>query len=119
MTVQRIKGKKVTVVPILRAGLGMLPGVLDIIPSAKVSVVGLARDDLAPQARFRPHVTLARAAPPRDVTDVLAALTLDDPPRWRCDEALLVHSELGAGEGGRPRHGVLARMAFRQPPAGR
>lgn len=81
--------------------------------------VGLARDDLAPQARFRPHVTLARAAPPRDVTDVLAALTLDDPPRWRCDEALLVHSELGAGEGGRPRHSVLARMAFRQPPAGR
>jgi uracil phosphoribosyltransferase len=45
VTVQRIKGKKVTVVPILRAGLGMLPGVLDIIPSAKVSVVGLARDE--------------------------------------------------------------------------
>ena len=45
VTVERIKGKKVTVVPILRAGLGMLPGVLDIIPSAKVSVVGLARDE--------------------------------------------------------------------------
>jgi uracil phosphoribosyltransferase len=45
VAVERIKGKKVTVVPILRAGLGMLPGVLDIIPSAKVSVVGLARDE--------------------------------------------------------------------------
>ena len=45
VTVERIKGKKVTVVPILRAGLGMLPGVLDIIPSAKVSVVGLARNE--------------------------------------------------------------------------
>lgn len=43
--VQRIKGKKVTVVPILRAGIGMLDGVLDMIPSAKVSVVGIARDE--------------------------------------------------------------------------
>lgn len=42
--VDQIKGKKVTVVPILRAGLGMLDGVLDMIPSAKVSVVGLSRD---------------------------------------------------------------------------
>ncbi|WP_250623997.1 uracil phosphoribosyltransferase [Pinirhizobacter soli] len=43
--VTRIKGKKVTIVPILRAGLGMLPGVLELIPSAKVSVVGLQRDE--------------------------------------------------------------------------
>ena len=42
--VQRISGKKVTVVPILRAGLGMLEGVLDTIPNAKVSVVGIARN---------------------------------------------------------------------------
>ncbi len=40
-----IKGKKVTVVPILRAGLGMLDGVLDLIPGAKVSVVGLYRNE--------------------------------------------------------------------------
>ena len=43
--VQQIKGKKVTVVPILRAGLGMLDGVLDMIPSAKISVVGLSRNE--------------------------------------------------------------------------
>ena len=43
--VQRIKGKKVTVVPILRAGLGMLDGVLDLVPSAKISVVGLYRNE--------------------------------------------------------------------------
>lgn len=42
---QRIKGKKITVVPILRAGLGMLDGVLDLVPSAKISVVGLYRDE--------------------------------------------------------------------------
>jgi uracil phosphoribosyltransferase len=42
--IDQIAGRKVTVVPILRAGLGMLDGVLDILPNAKVSVVGLARD---------------------------------------------------------------------------
>lgn len=43
--IQQIKGKKVTVVPILRAGIGMLDGVLSLLPSAKVSVVGLYRDE--------------------------------------------------------------------------
>ena len=43
--VRRIKGRKVTLVPILRAGLGMLPGVLELVPAAKVSVVGLQRDE--------------------------------------------------------------------------
>lgn len=42
---ERIKGKKITAVPILRAGLGMLEGVLDLVPSAKISVVGLYRDE--------------------------------------------------------------------------
>ncbi len=45
VVVEKIKGKKITVVPILRAGLGMMDGVLDLIPSAKVSVVGLYRDE--------------------------------------------------------------------------
>jgi len=43
--VERIKGKKITVVPILRAGLGMMDGVLNLIPSTKVSVVGLYRNE--------------------------------------------------------------------------
>ena len=43
--VEKIKGKKITVVPILRAGLGMMNGVLHLIPSAKVSVVGLYRNE--------------------------------------------------------------------------
>ena len=43
--VDRIKGKKVTVVPILRAGLGMMDGVLEHIPSARVSVVGIYRNE--------------------------------------------------------------------------
>lgn len=43
--VQKIAGAKITLVPILRAGLGMLPGVLALIPAARVSVVGLQRDE--------------------------------------------------------------------------
>ncbi len=45
VTVDRIAGKKITVVPILRAGIGMLDGFLNLIPSAKVSVLGLERDE--------------------------------------------------------------------------
>lgn len=43
--IQEIKGKKITIVPILRAGLGMMDGVLDMIPTAKVSVVGYYRNE--------------------------------------------------------------------------
>lgn len=43
--VQQIKGKKLTFVPILRAGMGMLDGALDVIPSARISTVGLFRDE--------------------------------------------------------------------------
>ena len=45
VVVENIKGKKITVVPILRAGLGMMDGVLNLIPSARVSVVGLYRNE--------------------------------------------------------------------------
>lgn len=52
--VKRLQGKKATVVPILRAGIGMLDGVLELLPSAKVSVVGLYRNEetLEPVAYF-------------------------------------------------------------------
>lgn len=43
--VEEIAGKKMTVVPILRAGLGLMDGVLNMIPSARISVVGLYRDE--------------------------------------------------------------------------
>ncbi len=43
--VDNIKGKKITVVPILRAGLGMMDGVIDMVPGAKVSVVGFYRNE--------------------------------------------------------------------------
>lgn len=43
-TVKRLAGKKLAVVPILRAGLGMVDGMLTLIPSAKVGHIGLYRD---------------------------------------------------------------------------
>ena len=43
-TVQEIKGKKLAVVPILRAGLGMVDGMLTMSPAAKVGHIGLYRD---------------------------------------------------------------------------
>lgn len=43
--VEAISGKMVTIVPILRAGLGLMDGVLDMIPGAKISVVGLYRNE--------------------------------------------------------------------------
>lgn len=54
ISVDRIKGKKITVLPILRAGLGMLDGVMKLVPNAKISVVGLYRDEetLQPVAYF-------------------------------------------------------------------
>ena len=43
-TVKELKGKKLAVVPILRAGLGMVDGMLQLIPAAKVGHIGLYRD---------------------------------------------------------------------------
>ncbi len=53
--VQRLSGKKVAVVPILRAGIGMLPGVLDLIPSARVNIIGIYRNEatLEPVTYYR------------------------------------------------------------------
>ena len=43
-TVRELKGKKMAIVPILRAGLGMVDGMLNLIPAAKVGHIGLYRD---------------------------------------------------------------------------
>src|SRR5207248_11047133 len=45
MTAQRISGKKVAVCPVLRAGVGMLDGVLSLISGARVGFIGLYRDE--------------------------------------------------------------------------
>ncbi|TVP56174.1 MAG: uracil phosphoribosyltransferase [Gemmatimonadales bacterium] len=45
MTAHRIRGKKLVVVPILRAGLGMVDGITRLVPSARVGHIGLYRDE--------------------------------------------------------------------------
>ncbi len=50
-TAKQLAGKKIAIVPILRAGLGMVDGMLDMIPAARVGHIGLYRDE----ATFEPH----------------------------------------------------------------
>jgi uracil phosphoribosyltransferase len=45
MTAERISGKKVAVCPVLRAGVGMLDGVLSLVSSARVGFLGMYRDE--------------------------------------------------------------------------
>src|SRR5690554_253039 len=56
VTVEQIYGKKVTIVPILRVGLGMLDGVLSLIPVARVSVVRQIRNEES----LEPHTYLVK-----------------------------------------------------------
>lgn len=44
MTAKRLAGKKMAIVPILRAGLGMVDGLLSLVPAARVGHIGLYRD---------------------------------------------------------------------------
>ncbi len=64
--VEQLRGRKLTVAPILRAGLGMLPGVLDVIPCAKISVIGMSRNEATLEPRLYvsklvPHIEQRRA----------------------------------------------------------
>ena len=52
MMAPKISGKKVVVAPILRAGLGMVDGLLNLIPSARVGHIGLYRDEETCQPVF-------------------------------------------------------------------
>ena len=60
---KRIAGEKLAVVPILRAGMGMLDGALSAIPSAAVGVLGMERDEQTHQ----PHEYYAKM--PRGIAD--------------------------------------------------
>ncbi len=48
-TKKMLKGKKIAVVPILRAGLGMVNGMLSLVPTAKVGHIGMYRDEVTMQ----------------------------------------------------------------------
>lgn len=52
MNAPKIAGKKVVIVPILRAGLGMVDGLMKLIPSARIGHIGLYRDEVTCQPVF-------------------------------------------------------------------
>lgn len=57
-----IAGKKLAIVPILRAGLGMVSGILSLVPSAKVGHIGLYRDE----ETYEPHEYYCKLPEPID-----------------------------------------------------
>ena len=61
-TVKELKGKKMAIVPILRAGLGMVDGVLNLIPAAKIGHIGLYRDTGKPCSRWSITASCLRTA---------------------------------------------------------
>lgn len=63
--VQVISGKKIALVPILRAGLGMVEGILEMIPAAKVGHIGLYRN---PETCSRSNITASCRMTSRIVT---------------------------------------------------
>ena len=77
----RISGKKVAVCPILRAGLGMLDGVLMLISGARVGFIGLYRDEETLQP-VEYYVKLPQDVADRDVIllDPMLARSLSLPP---------------------------------------
>lgn len=67
-TVQKeLAGKKLAIVPILRAGLGMVDGVLELIPAAKVGHVGMYRDETT----LKPHEYFVKMPPDIDQRDLI------------------------------------------------
>ena len=51
MTAKEVSGRKLAIVPILRAGLGMVDGLLSLYPSAKIGHIGLYRDEITYEPR--------------------------------------------------------------------
>ncbi|UMX55030.1 uracil phosphoribosyltransferase [Escherichia coli] len=102
--IDQIKGKKITVVPILRAGLGMMDGVLENVPSARISVVGMYRNEetLEPVPYFQKLVSniderMALIVDPMLATGGSVIATID----LLKNAGLHQHQSSGAGKGAR------------------
>ena len=83
----------------------------DVQPLGRLAAaVGAAarREDIAVPARFRPHLTLARARQPTDLTLLVERLAGYEGPEWTAVEIVLVRSHLGAGPGQRSRHEAVS-----------
>ena len=97
LDIDKIKGKKVTIVPILRAGIGMMDGVTNLIPSARISVVGLYRNEetLEPVPYFEKFVShlderLALIIDPMLATGGSVVSTIDMLKKRHCREIKVI-----------------------------
>ena len=87
-TQKMIKGKKLAVVPILRAGLGMVNGLLKLVPSAKVGHIGMYRDE----ETMIPHPYYCKL--PKDIENRLIVVV--DPMRATGGSAIDAISQIKA-----------------------
>ena len=69
MVAKRVSGRKLAIVPILRAGMGMVDGLLSLLPVAKVGHIGLYRNE----ETHKPVVYFCKL--PKDIDDRLVILT--------------------------------------------
>ena len=113
-TTKVLAGKKVAVVPILRAGLGMVEGVWGLMPSAEVWHIGLYRDEqtLKPVEYYNklpvePTVSVCMVLDPMLATGGSATATVDVLKRWGVKRIKFV-GLIGAPEG-------IARMQAAHP----
>lgn len=67
-TIAKVVSKDIVLVPILRAGLGMVYGILNLVPTAKVAHVGLYRDE----ETLEPHEYFAKY--PKNMTDSMVMI---------------------------------------------
>ena len=114
MTAQRISGKKVAVCPVLRAGMGMLDGVLSLVSSARVGFIGMYRDEetLEPvqyyvEAAGRPR-RARRDRPRPDARDRPLELRRDRRREGggRADGDARLHRRGAGGDRGAPRASI-------------
>ncbi|WP_159715562.1 uracil phosphoribosyltransferase [Blochmannia endosymbiont of Camponotus nipponensis] len=103
--ISRIKGKKITVVPILRAGLGMMNGVLEHLPNARISIIGMYRNKitLEPIPYFHKfvsniHARIAMVLDPMLATGGSIIATVDLLKKFGCNN-IKVLSIVAAPEG--------------------
>ena len=68
-TFKQLAGKKLAIVPILRAGLGMVDGILDLVPSARVGHIGMERDEVT----HEPHEYYCKM--PKDIDKRMVIIT--------------------------------------------
>jgi uracil phosphoribosyltransferase len=81
MTGRQVSGKKLTLVPILRAGLGMVEGIAQLVPSARVGHIGLYRDhDTLKPVDY--YFKIPSSEVERDFFVLDPMLATAEPPRW-------------------------------------